>query len=348
MDPGAAANHVSREQPRATRLFEITPTVHRIALPTEFICGDVNAYLVSGPRPTLIDTGVAWERSLGCLEAALATLGLRVGELATVVLTHPHADHAGAAATLQARSGAEVLVHERALGRLADPVRSSERETPWMRQFFLRAGFEPALVERYGSVAKELGRWQEACPAARGYRAGDRIDLGAGRTLLVHETFGHTTSHGSFELEGQGLLFTGDHVLPDITPNPVLEAPEPPEAAKPKPLLAYAESLERVAALAVTTACPGHGRSFGELASRCRALREHQQRRVAQVAELLASSPGATLRELSLGLFGRVPLWEIYLTISEVSAAIEVLEHEGRLVRRLDRGAGEVERFELG
>lgn len=347
MTPRATPSHGSCEQPRATRLFELAPNVHRISLPTEFTCGDVNAYLVSGPRPTLIDTGVAGERTLGCLEEALAVLGMRLADLATVLLTHPHADHAGAAAALRARSGAEVLAHERALRTLTDPMGSAEHDAPWMQQFFLRAGFEPALVERYGSLMKRLGRWQEPCPGARAYRAGERIELGAGRALRVHETFGHTTCHGSFELEGQGLLFTGDHVLPGISPNPVLEAPESPELDKPRPLLAYEESLARVATLPVATACPGHGRPFADLAGRCRALREHHERRVAQVAELLASTPGATLQELSLGLFGRVPVWELYLTISEVSAAVEVLEHEGRLVRRSDPSSGPAEHFEL-
>src|SRR5207244_3277863 len=68
-----------------------------------------NAFVVMGTRPMLVDTG--WGQSTKKIERALHDLGLDPRDLALIVLTHGHGDHAGGAARLRQLSGAKVLAH---------------------------------------------------------------------------------------------------------------------------------------------------------------------------------------------------------------------------------------------
>jgi glyoxylase-like metal-dependent hydrolase (beta-lactamase superfamily II) len=338
------SDHAIPERQLGERLFAVAPDVFRIALPTDFPVGDVNAYLLDGPEPTLIDAGVAGERTQACLEQALGALGRSVRELRRVLLSHAHVDHAGGARAIRDRSGAEVVLHPRGHERLRDVQADTERSAPWFAAFFARAGFDAPTIARHGELSRKFVPYSDPCPVLRGCVGGDRIGLGAERSLRVHESFGHTSNHVAYELEGTGLLFTGDALLPHISSNPTLEPPAAEDREKPRPLVLYQESLGRLGRLDVSVACPGHGRPFTDVAGRAAELLAHQLQRCEQVVELLAESGPATVKELSLGLFGRVRLWELYLTVSEAQAAVELLEHQGR-VRRLREA--DVDRYVL-
>jgi glyoxylase-like metal-dependent hydrolase (beta-lactamase superfamily II) len=67
-----------------------------------------NAYLVRGDRTVLVDAGSPGDE--GAILAALGSLGRLQDGLAAIVLTHGHADHAGAAAALRDATGAPVLL----------------------------------------------------------------------------------------------------------------------------------------------------------------------------------------------------------------------------------------------
>jgi glyoxylase-like metal-dependent hydrolase (beta-lactamase superfamily II) len=68
-----------------------------------------NAYVVMGARPILVDTG--WGQKTARIEAALRAIHVEPRDLALIVLTHGHGDHAGGAARLRQLSGARVVAH---------------------------------------------------------------------------------------------------------------------------------------------------------------------------------------------------------------------------------------------
>lgn len=326
----AHVESIPQERVLAERLHEVAPEVYRIPLPTGFPVGDVNAYFLDGPEPVLIDTGVRGERSLAALAEALAAVGRKLADVRRVLLTHVHVDHAGSAAAIRRASGASVSLHPQGHRRLADVHASHEEGAGWFRRFLEESGFSAELVHRYMAVSGLFLEYAASCSELEPIVEGDAFELGGGRRLVVHETFGHTAHHVAFLLEPDAILFSGDHLLPHITSNPTLEAPAP-GAAKPRPLLLYRESLTRIARLPVTQACPGHHRPFVAVAARCHELLEHQAQRCAQLLEVVTELGSATRKDLSLALFGKVPLWEIYLTLSEVQAAVEWLESEGKV-----------------
>src|ERR1700721_1471422 len=82
--------------------------IHCLPIPTPFLVGRVNCYLIDDEPLTLIDTGPNSGKSLDELEQALAAHGRTVEELELIVLTHQHMDHVGLLEILSRRSGAEV------------------------------------------------------------------------------------------------------------------------------------------------------------------------------------------------------------------------------------------------
>src|SRR5580692_5814966 len=93
--------------------------IHRLAIPTPFMVGRVNAYLIEDSPLTLVDSGPNSGKALDELEQALAAHGHTIEEIELLVITHQHIDHFGLASILARRSGAEVA----ALAELAPYLR---------------------------------------------------------------------------------------------------------------------------------------------------------------------------------------------------------------------------------
>jgi glyoxylase-like metal-dependent hydrolase (beta-lactamase superfamily II) len=172
-----------------------------------------SAYLVRASEPAIIETGPT--TSADAVTAALDRIGLRAEDLAHIVVTHIHLDHAGGAGTIAQRfPSATVWVHERGARHLADPARL------WSSAAQVYGG-EARLLEMFGPMEPiEPGR-------IRSVAEGDRIDLGD-RSLDVMYTPGHASHHVSLVDSESGALFTGDALgihFPDVR---VLRPATPP------------------------------------------------------------------------------------------------------------------------
>jgi glyoxylase-like metal-dependent hydrolase (beta-lactamase superfamily II) len=151
-------------------------------------------YLILADRPCLVETGTA--PSAPVVRDALAGLGVGPGDLATVVVTHIHLDHAGGVGDIAAMfPAAEVVVHVLGARHLADPSRlmSSARRV-------------------YGSALDTLFGELAPTPAER-IRAVDQrgsVDLGGGRSLESHYSPGHAMHHVGLIDSVSGDLYVGD------------------------------------------------------------------------------------------------------------------------------------------
>ena len=141
--------------------------------------GITAGYLIRGERPCLVETGTA--PSAPVVRDALAALGIGPGDLATVVVTHIHLDHAGGAGDIAAMfPAAQIAVHQRGARHLADPSK-------------LMAGAR--LV--YGRALERLFGVLAPVPAERIVALDDTgtVDLGGGRRLDSHYSPGHAKHH---------------------------------------------------------------------------------------------------------------------------------------------------------
>ena len=156
--------------------------------------GITAGYLIRGDRPCLVETGTA--PSAPVVRDALAQLGIGPGDLATVVVTHIHLDHAGGAGDIAAMfPAAQIVVHQRGARHLADPSRLMASA---------RMVYGDALDRLFGVLAP--------VPAERIVALGDvgTIDLGGGRRLDSHYSPGHAKHHVGLVDSESGDLYVGD------------------------------------------------------------------------------------------------------------------------------------------
>ncbi|MBS1699489.1 MAG: MBL fold metallo-hydrolase [Actinobacteria bacterium] len=227
----------------------------------------------------LIDPGWDEPDSVAALVAGLAAIGCTLADVRTVIATHFHPDHLGAADTLR-RHGARVVfsgVEDVVLRQETAPAASDgdayrvqlrEWGVPEERWEELLASFD-----RAGLIPTE----SPDLPVADGAV----LDLG-GHRLRVIATPGHTDGHICLVDDERRLLYSGDHVLPRIYPGigiGVLPGGDP--------LGDYFDSLDRLARYDDHLVLPGHEFCFRGLGARRRQLVRHHLRRTDELAGLL-------------------------------------------------------------
>jgi len=172
-------------------------------------------YLIEGPAPVLVETGS--QSSVPVLLRALAELGLGPSDLAGVVVTHIHLDHAGGVGDVaRAFPDATVYVHEKGARHLADPTR-----------LVASAG------QVYGDLLDSLYGRLEPTPTDRLHvlADGEQITVGPGSRLVTVDSPGHAKHHLGLHHVGDaasGLLFAGDAVGVRLPDGGVLRPATPP------------------------------------------------------------------------------------------------------------------------
>jgi glyoxylase-like metal-dependent hydrolase (beta-lactamase superfamily II) len=159
-------------------------------------------YVVEGEAPLLVETGS--QSSVPVLLDALDNLGIGASDLAGVVVTHIHLDHAGGVGDVaRAFPDATVYVHEKGARHLVDPARLVESAS---------RVYGPLLDSLYGRL--------EATPSERLHvlADGERVEIGGGRSLTAIDSPGHAKHHLGLHDSESGIIFAGDAVgvrLPD-------------------------------------------------------------------------------------------------------------------------------------
>ncbi|PZO57522.1 MAG: hypothetical protein DI639_13370 [Leifsonia xyli] len=279
---------------------QVRPGIWTFAVPFRFGVPDATlVYVVEGSDGSLalIDPGWSADGGLDEVRAALSAIGRSLDDVSLVAVTHLHADHLGAAAAIRRATGARVAMHGLEVEALdrerADAVQNDADIATW--------GLPPELhdgvVAAWGS-GRRIGLGRSEAPYADLLLAdGDVLPI-PGRTIRTLWTPGHTAGHVCFVDEADGLLFTGDHVLPRINSGIGLGG-----RTATNPLGDYLASLGRLDVYAELEVCPGHEYRFTDVVARARTLTRHREERSRHVAEALDVLDRPTLFEVA----ARVP-----------------------------------------
>jgi glyoxylase-like metal-dependent hydrolase (beta-lactamase superfamily II) len=307
--------------------------IHRIPIPIPFIHagGPSNVYLVEeeGGSLLMIDTGLTITEGRAALDAGFQRLGFRYEDVSRMVVTHGHVDHFGGARYVQERAEREVPV-------LAHPIDAPKfTEGGWVfhehaaayGRHLVRLGTPPEVAAKsmkMGAPAFEIAR-----PVARTTPLTDGETLrGRHVELRVLHAPGHTPGLVVLHDEEHRILFSNDHLLEKISPNPLIDLGPDDELGWFRPLVSYEGSIERVRALELDAVHPGHGPPFGAHRRVIDSLRAFQGRRQVRMLALLVERP-RTPWEVTRELFPTTGAAELFLTISETAANLEVLEARG-------------------
>ncbi len=160
----------------------------------------------------LIDPGPT--TCLDVLERELVRMGIRFGDVAQILLTHIHLDHAGATGgIIQRHPHVQVLVHERGAPHMADPSKLLK-----------------SAARLYGDRMDLL--WGEVIPVPpanlKVLTGGETVRAG-GRDFNVAYTPGHASHHVSYFEPSSGVAFVGDAAGVCVEGGYVLPPTPPPD-----------------------------------------------------------------------------------------------------------------------
>jgi glyoxylase-like metal-dependent hydrolase (beta-lactamase superfamily II) len=320
-------------EPSPAELFALAARagIHRLSIPTPFLVGRVNCYLIEDAPLTLVDTGPNSGKSLDELEKALTAHGRTIEELELIVITHQHMDHLGLLEILARRSGAEVAAFHQLSGYLESFGASAADDDRFAQEIMRRNGVPSDLATVLGSVGVAFRAFGSSGHVTRELRDGDTLAL-RDRTLKVRHRPGHSPSDLIFWDEERRLLIAGDHLLAHISSNPVMSRPLDggPESPRPPALLHYLESMRATRELPVELTLAGHGDPVLDHVELIDTRLRMHQRRARKVLQMLGDGP-LSAYEIAVRMWGNVAVTQAYLTLSEVLGHTDLLVRENRV-----------------
>ncbi|WP_116453521.1 MBL fold metallo-hydrolase [Blastococcus litoris] len=288
----------------------------------------VHAFALEGGGLGLLDTGWGSDESWAALVDGLAQIGAGIADVRGALVTHLHFDHLGLASRVREASGAWIAMHP------ADAT-SVARITTAGAAAFVASEVEFLVglgADRADAVADvgppdRLASFTRMAVPDRHLEDGEHADFPGWRMRAVH-TPGHTPGHLCFAEEGTRLFFSGDHVLPRISPNISSTF-----AGSADPLGDYLRALAAVRDLDPAEVLPAHEWRFRGLDARVDALTAHHEHRLTELLTAIRAHPGSTPWQLAAHLTWSRP-WEEYERRMRIFAVTETDAHLRQLASR--------------
>jgi glyoxylase-like metal-dependent hydrolase (beta-lactamase superfamily II) len=317
-------------------MAQMQPRIHTLPIPTPFPVAPINVYLIEGDPLTMVDTGPLTDEALEALTEQVQSLGYSLYDVRQLVITHAHLDHFGLAREVVERSGATVLSFRLNEHPLQDFEGWWEGRVAYASELFLEEGAPEQAMQNMEEIREYL-RYAASVPEITPLDDGAEIRMGDTTWRAIH-TPGHALGHLCFYQEGSQLLLSGDHLLIDITSNPIIETPRVGVNERPHSLVQYLGSLRRIRDLRVSEALPGHGQPVYDHRRLVDDILAHHTRRGQLILQHLQGGD-KSVYELGLALFGReLPGVQFFLVMSEVIGHLDILEAEGKVRRRRASG----------
>ncbi|MCQ3932008.1 MAG: hypothetical protein DPW16_16280 [Chloroflexi bacterium] len=308
------------------------PTIHQFPIPTPFMVGPVNVYLLEGDPLTLIDVGPNSPEAYDALVAGLAHVGYSLRDIQQIIITHHHTDHLGQIARIAEESGAKVLAHPLTRAFLENPVTMHERYKLFSQVIFHEAAVPDEVVRTINRSYEFLQRYgNQPTPVFRVLDEGDRVEAGRVEWQVYH-TPGHAGDLICLYHAASQTLIASDHIILKISSNPLIEPAAVEGQPRPHRLLEYIAQLQRMAALDIRIAYSGHGVPVEDVRGLVEKRVAFHHKRAAQILDFFEGH-AYHLWDLTEKMFAHVPSGEKYLALSEVLGHIDLLEHDGKLTR---------------
>ncbi len=284
-------------------------------------------------RNLLVDTGFGFPECAQDLFEGISALGLNP-ENTDVFISHMHSDHSGNAGRLY-KLGYSIFI-----GRIDYQIQKAHIKADWIPQ--MERYLQEGLSYDFSRLNKEQANAQyDSGPfEAKLLDDGDYLCYGD-FTLKCVLTPGHTPGHMCLYDQNKKLMFLGDHVLFDITPN-ITMWPEMEDS-----LGSYIESLKRLKTYKVDFALPGHrGISDLSLGERIDMLLTHHGRRLGETEMIISHNPDFTAYEIAARLSWEIrssnwddfPAMQKWFAFGETLAHLDYLVSIGRIVRQRREG----------
>ena len=303
-----------------TRVFN---KIYKIELPIPFPIKTTNVFFVDEPPRTLVDTGIKTEASFEALKKGMKNIGFSLQSIERVLITHGHIDHYGQAKTLSSLSGAPIYIHSKEYGR----IRSIIHSLGFLKSILLINGVPEALVNEALCYIESTQKMADPLEEAYFLNDGDAVLFESMAWKTIHCP-GHSPGLICFYWPEKKILFSGDHLLGEITPNPILTVSEYGPPFQYPSLKQYLASLEKIKRLDLSLLLPGHGEEINDAKGLIQKILTHHEERIDHVLSILSGGE-KTPYEIAMELFPGVPPFEVFLGISEALGHLEILKEKG-------------------
>ena len=313
--------------------------------------------LVGTDGVSLVDAGFGTPAATEAMTEQLATIGYEPKDIRRILITHAHPDHIGMAGWIKEQSpDVQIIMLAREWKWIQDRWLDGEAWTRLSDAWLVKHGVPQEEID----AAHEAGALSPTSPAVKpGEKApdpapanarqgggrpmfqfgtpvtvqdGDIIEFDGWRMQAVW-TPGHTPGHMCIYETNHRLMFTGDHVLPYISPNVSLHADQEGSS----PLAEFRDSLKKVAAFDVARALPAHEFTMADLSARCSVLLHHHDDRLEEVRDAIGTSGPVSTRTISqtvrwnTGPFDDFNIFMKRSALGETLAHLRLLEGEERV-----------------
>jgi len=307
--------------------------IHAVVLP---LPGDIDLitvnYFIVGRGPlTLIDTGPKFPGSVEITQRHLEPLGFDISDIDRIIITHGHLDHFGQAVSIREAAGhpVECIIHADDKWRVS---LEDYHEDSWSTEadnFMAKVDMPPKGIEK---VKKRFAYFKKLSdPLDEVSTMEDKDELiGDDYLFRVIHTPGHSPGTVCIYESQRKVLFSGDHIIKHITPNPMIEMRRD-RLKNPnyQSLGAFIHSLDKLTELDARFVFPGHGEYIENLPGILSSYILHHKQRMDMVWEALKKR-SRPIYHLMNDVFPSVPENDVFFAVSEILVHLEMLIAEGR------------------
>jgi glyoxylase-like metal-dependent hydrolase (beta-lactamase superfamily II) len=312
-------------------LNSVRSGVWELRLPIPWEDGHVNCFLLpEGDRVDMIDCGMGAQESFELIDRAVRELAGAGGRVRRLLVTHIHPDHYGGAGEVTRRHGAELFLHRLEVPMVHPRYLEIEQLVEEVGRHLLMHGVPAAEAEYLKNASRGLRDFVRPAAPALQLDGTETVEMG-GHRMRVEWTPGHSPGHVCLFDPARRLLFAGDQLLPDVSPNIALH----PQST-PNPLDDYLAGLDRLVDLRPELVLPAHGRPFTDPRALAARLADHHRRRKRQMLEVVGDDE-LTAWEVATAVWGfRENLFEMRMALQEGLAHLQSLSREGLLEKRAE------------
>ena len=311
---------------------KIAPGLWVLRQPMVFNPGHINCYLIEDQQGlTIVDTGIplpdAKENFLKLFDSPLAKNGVQ-----RIYLTHGHPDHVGMAQWLQEQTGAPIYISKEEYHAVQELWRGSSDDKEGVSKFFQRWSIPP---EQMGGVHSMLDGFKAGCPDLdqcntieifenQQFKIGDR-------TWKIVSGWGHTPHNSALFCEADGIMLSGDQILPAIFPNVSIWY-----GSDSNPLELYLDSIQAQKSLPIKLVCPAHGTTLENVNKRIDKITEFNLARVRKTIEFCRGEAKTAFDCIPPVMNKRKDHMLVSLVAGQVFAILAMLENKGIVKRCSD------------
>jgi len=308
---------------------EVLPNIFRneIPLPGNPLKA-VNSYVIRGRgRNLIVDTGMNRKACIEAMDAGLRELEVDLTKT-DFFITHLHADHFALVSTLATDTSTIYFNQpdgERVKSRGAWEIMGEYARFNGFPDEEVRAALSNHPGQKYGGSKFER--------PLHILKEGDSVSIGDYHFTCV-ETPGHTRGHMCLYEPEKKILFSGDHILGDITPNIQCWSD------RLNPLKEYLASLDKICRMDVDVVLPGHRSIFRTCKERIDELKHHHRNRADEVLSILAGNKNnayGVAAEMTWDIvcdsWEQFPVSQKWFATGEAIAHLRYLQEKGLVIK---------------